>query len=204
MRTLKTNYNSISNICNELKPVKKLSDCTGEELVSIMENNSFVREECEKRAVENMDFWWSIDEYLRYICKVPGIDYNFGYPGNYMCFRAYEKDHYREFFEACLKTQKDYGLFSDETAAKIDRAYKKIEFWEDCVYGYEEISDSRLNHLEGFLKNTFEEAKNSIFWAYDMEENYVYTVDAAIDNLEFWADDHENDYYTDGVKLYEF
>ena len=110
MRTIKTNYNSIANICNKLKPVKRLSDCTGEELVFIMENNSFVRKDCEKRAVENMDFWWSYDEYLRYISKVPGIDYNFGYPGNYMCFRAYEKDHYREFFEACLKTQKDYGL----------------------------------------------------------------------------------------------
>jgi len=180
---------------------RMISDLSTEELKDLFSKNEFLRKKCAERALIDMEF--VMEDFFRYIGKVKGLDYNFGYPGNYMNFGAYTADYYEDFFRACIDTQENMIVFSDYVLEKIKKAYSKAAFYQDCTYGYEEISEKRYNDLEKLMITTFETAKNSLFRAYSDIEDYYYSDAAAADELDIWADDHGSDYETDGTKIYE-
>lgn len=202
MAIIKANRNNISVIDNEVKTVKLISGLNSEELSALYKNNSWIKEECHKWALIDFDFL--MEEAFLYLKDVKGLEYNMGYPGNYMCFSAYSNDNYEDFFEACIETQnKSICIFSDDVMAKIERGSKKTAFYKDCVCGYEDISAARFDQLEKWLKGIFEAAVNEIIEFYKSSEDYAYSDEAAEEAVEFWADNHGDDYYTDGTMIYE-
>lgn len=178
-----------------------ISELNMDELKALYEKNSFMREECSKESLFGFEI--TCEDFFRYISNVKGLDYNFGYPGNYMNFRAYSADYYEDFFKACIDTEKVFSIFSDDTMKKIEKAYSKAGFYQECTYGYEEISEKRYNDLDRLMTTTFEKAKNELFRAYSDLEDYYYSDAAAIDCIDVWAENHGDDYETDGEKLYE-
>jgi len=199
---IKATNKNLNSVINSVIPVKRLADLTHDELMKLYDGHKEIQEACFERL--RMDTDYQEEELFSFLGAVKGLDFNLGYPGNYICFSAYSRDAYDEFFEACIDVQKEYCLFPDDVYEKIKRAATKADFYRECCNGYEDISEARFEHLEKYMKTVFCEAKNSIIRAYNDMEDYCYSETGAREEAELWADDHNSDYYTDGINLYEY
>lgn len=177
----------------------KLSEMSDEALKSLYHNNEFLQKEAKEYSQEEFDF--RMEEIMGYFRKIRGMEWNLGYPGNYI---SVEESAYKSFFDACLNLTHDMGFFTEETTALIERAGKKAEFFYDAMVGYEDISDSRFNCLENWQKKIVKSASDEIIENYMSEWNYYFSDEAAEECFfDIWIDSYGDDYLTDGEYVYE-
>ena len=110
-----------------------------------------------------------------------------------------------EFLTACNNLQKEYCFINDQAAAAlIPRLLKKVEFYIECVNGYEDISESRFEKLEKWMQAGLDKIKNLL--AYYLRENIEGYTDFNYLKDEFVYQVKENnnfsDYMTDGEKVF--
>ena len=178
--------------------MKLLEDLTPEELQNLYSVNKKLQEMATEQATNSADYF--ISDILSYFSGIHGVDYNIGYPGSYMSVKPHAIP---DFIRACQDMQKSYCILSDETAAKIDRAEARADFYKEARNGYETISDDKYLQLEKWIDRIISDAAGEIARSLDDEYNAAYTDEAARDNLECLIDNIGSQYETDGRYIYE-
>lgn len=178
----------------------KLSEMENQALKALYHKNEFLQNEGKRYAED--DFRFRIDEIMIYFREIKDMEWNFGYPGDYI---NVDLCAYHPFLEACLKLGEDMPyIFTEETFGKIRRAEKRAEFYYDSVIGYEDPSENRFKMLEKWINDIVADAVREIIKNYHAEENYYYSDEAAESAFfDCWVDCHGDDYLTDGEYVYE-
>ena len=178
----------------------KLSEMETQALKELYGKNEFLQKEGKRYAED--DFSINMNDMMGHFRKINGIEWNLGYPGDYINVDLCE---YHSFFEACLKLGEDMPyIFSEETFDKIKRAEKKAEFYYASVIGYEEPSMNRFNMLEKWINDIVADAVREIIKSYHEEESYYYSDEAAEEAFfNWWMDCNGDNYLTDGEYVYE-
>jgi hypothetical protein len=180
------------------KTMRKLNELDPQELENLFAVNEKLRSIASERAQENADFW--VSEYLTGFRNLRGVDYNIGYPANYMTVR---NTAYKDFLDAAKEAQENFGLFEEETANRIERALARVEIYDDATYGYYDMSSANFTRLEKWMDEQVETIAAELAARLETEYEYAYTDDAARDFLEFIVDEVGDKYETDGKYLYE-
>lgn len=178
---------------------KLLEDLTTEEIKSLLSANKKFKEMCEEYAQENADFW--NEEILKPFARVRGINYEIS-----LCRYSYidiGMGAYKPFLEGCEKLAHDFCIFDDTQAERINRALTRTDFYEECLNGYIDISETRFNHLNTWLESLVNDLKNVIIKEVLANYESVYDNATLEETAETVADTYGTDYETDGLYLYE-
>ena len=166
--------------------MKNFEQLKNEELKIVFEKNKKLQEIVSEAAQEDACFW--IDEYLN--CFDRGaIDYNIGYPGNYMIILDQEK-----FIDGLEQIQKNYEYLTEE--AQKDLTYSRHLINRlDNLSRYDDINEARLiNRIDGILEDLKDEFLNKLINEY----NYYYDGENLKNYfLEFYAENMNDNYYID-------
>ena len=179
--------------------MKLLSKLNENEIKDLYAKNDFLKNQARDGAIDELYFW--AGEKMVYFKGIKSLDYNFGYPGNYINVKDGD---YKDFISACLELAHDMCIFTDNTVKKLERAKAKADFYYDALIGYEDISDARFENLEKWMDGIIELAENELIEDYCNEESYYYTDKAAFEYFQdIWMDANGDAYQTDGEYVYE-
>ena len=178
--------------------MKKLNELTPEEVKNLLTVNKWFRDQAQEYAQESTNIF--VSDILRPFRDVRGIDYNIGYPGNYF---TVSQEYYKEFLTVCEEHPEKDWIFGDILNNAIERAGNRIYFFEDCLFGYNDISEKNWEHLEKWIDGIVEKAARAIVHACNEEEAAAYTDETIEENAFCFCDTYGDQYETDGKVIYE-
>ena len=152
--------------------MKRLSELTPEEVKALLSVNKWLKKTAEERAQENAGFL--VEEILEPFRTMSGIDYNVGYPADYfdVGYTAY-----KDFLYTCIDHDYKELVFGD-FFPQIERAADRAQFFENCLFDYEDISAKNYDRLETWIASIVEKAARSIVCACNLEFEWAYTDEA--------------------------
>lgn len=182
---------------------KLLNELTNEELKELYKVNNFLQEQASETAADNVQFW--LDDILHYF-RGTKAEYNIGYPGNYFHFNDTWAGYndYKSFFEALETVKNTFCVFSEKTAAKIERAGKKIDFYLESIFGYEDISEENSERITKYIDGLFKTASDEILQFLVSDYESQFDEELIIDEfLPLFVENCGDQYETDGEFIYE-
>ena len=177
--------------------MKRLDELTPAEVNSLLSVNKWLRKQAEERAEENAGIL--VEEILAPFRTMCAVDYNIGYPADYFNIGY---NGYKDFLYACIEHDYIELLFGD-FFPQIERAAERAQFFENCLYDYEDISAQNYDRLETWISKTVETAARCIVDACKQEYIYATTDEAIQDAAAAFCDFCGDDYETDGKIIAE-
>ncbi len=166
--------------------MKKLSELKTDELKQVFYKNEKLQQELFDAALDDSLFW--INEYFNYF-KNGAIDYNIGYPGNYLSIK-----NTFDFIDGLEGLQNDFCLFNDDDAKKIIYAGELIKK-HDNIYCYDCIN---LERIENRIDELAHNLKNIFFKKIIDEYNYYFDNNNLLEYFtSFYIDNLDDNYYID-------
>ena len=86
---------------------------------------------------------------------------------------------------------------TDDLCGLLDRLTEKADFYEDCLTGYEDISDERFYNLEKWYEEGTAKIAQCIADMYDSEIEYAYDDERIKEFADIYADMNKDIYVLD-------
>lgn len=194
-----------------------INTLSNDELKKVWENNQKLKDEIFQRILDDEYYFVQNEIYgcFRHYDSLNSREtWSMETHESSQCFYITVKESdYSQFLEDCRNLIKYVATeFTEDNEKMIERLSQKVDFYRDCVEGYEDISDDRfqklekwfdkgINDLAGALKETVDKYIDS---AYDSDYSFEYFADGCfLDDSELYIID--NDYtqvYEDITKVY--
>ena len=135
-----------------------LPDLTPEELEKVLEANSKIWEAVAEITTENAYFWIQeiMDEFKN---SVASYHFDSLYAGKIHYSRYYNDI---DFLDEFRKADNKFGVLDETERKTLDRLTDKAEFYHDACTGYEDISETRFDHLEKWFEAGIKTLKNAL------------------------------------------
>ena len=173
---------------------KLLSELSFEDAKNLLSGNKWMQTQVYEYAMDCISD--DISEVCSYLNKVKYIRYNLGdIYGDYI---RVDQGYYKDFIQAVKDIDKDLCILDSLNFKKLDRIEKKLDFYDDCISGYEDISDRQFELLEHWIESGIEESKKAILDYIDNLQDYDQDY-----YLESYLDIYGGDYETDMQYIYE-
>ena len=88
-------------------------------------------------------------------------------------------------------------MITDDLCDLLDRLTEKADFYEDCLTGYEDISDTRFNNLEKWFEEGTAKIAQCIADMYDSEIEYAYEDERIKEFADIYAETNDDIYILD-------
>lgn len=178
---------------------KLLKDLTQEEVLQLLNVNRKFREMVTDYATDGANL--QAGEILKPFERVRGINYSLSVYG-YSYFEV-GMIAFKTFLNGCMEISKNYGTFNESQVVRLERALTRVDFYDDCLTGYIDISETQFDKLDTWLTGIVDDLRETIkdevikIYAYaDNEENLQ-------EYAEIVADHYGEEYETDQIYLYE-
>lgn len=182
--------------------IRKLIELSNEELKELYNKNNFLQDAVNEYAA--MDAEIMTDNFLRYFDKISGVDYSIGGYNDYFTYELYKARRYgdfSDFLEAVTICDADYSFLSDDLRAALHRVKNRADFYIDARNGYENISDSKFEKLEKWIKGVVADICGAI--CDEASDFYTSEPELLADDLGWFIEANYADYTTDGALIYE-
>lgn len=120
-----------------------LSELTTDELTELYNKNKWLRKQCEESRQESNSY--RLEEIADRLRESKHTDFLIG--GGRGDHIRVQKGYFKEYLEVLQTMQRDFYIVGDTLNAILDRLTEKAGFFDDCVNGYEDISDNNYNRL---------------------------------------------------------
>lgn len=187
---------------------KQLNELTDNELKALFDSNNYLQSVIIDERADNENYF-VLNEIITYFEHYDNITnrrkFSALFDENYnRCMIDVKIENYPDFISDCLEFDKNGLGFSDEIKPLLKRLAGRTQFYVDCYFNYEDISDKKYLLLESWIKEGINKIKheletliNDIYDSiYDNDYNYSYFEDAVFNCDRF------DDMTTDGRNVF--
>lgn len=178
-----------------MKTRKLLNELTRDELSALYDANSYIKETIyTRRADDESDY--ILNEIVSYFAHYDNITNRRKFSALFderynNCMIDVKIENYPDFISDCLEFDKNSLGFSDEIKPLLKRLAGRAQFYVDCYFNYENISDKNYLLLDEWIKTGVNKVKREL----EKLVNDIY--DSLLD------DDYNKEYFIESVLEFE-
>ena len=150
----------------ETRNIKNLSELSFDDIKTLLEKDNAFLDKVFNYRVNDADFM--VADYLSYFNHYDNnVGRRFCSLSNYDCsycgtWLSVDENYYTQFLADCVELDSAYCVFSENTKKAIKRAISRVEFWNDCRIGTEDITDDNYNRLNKWINSIIDDAKEEL------------------------------------------
>lgn len=190
--------------------LEKLSNLNYEQLKALYKNNQYIRETVFQEAAADR-YYFIENEIISYFRKYDkansrekyAANFDEYYPGVFAV--KVKQDNYKFFLECCRDIQKATEIFNPEIEEIITRLSGRAVFFESCLNGFSDISDSNFDRLETWFNAGIKKISEALRENIQAEHDCIFDYDFLLEYFGYMIElEQLENMETDGKTVYEY